>query len=208
MIPSSLNLLSLISTNPWVESIFMSLSPSSLQNVLGIPSDIMLINILNLSNELRIFCRFHKVPDASQFSRFRTNYHANLADMFRNLNEKKAKYLIYDTSGIELPVKENNPKFLETKLNEAKKFSSTKKGSSDSSPYAIAYSRLPDSASANPEARQQYINGHFCYALKMDWVFQDSFPSLMKILNQHILKQLLKKLIILMSTRKSPMQSP
>ena len=148
-----------------------------LQNVLGIPSDIMLINILNLSNELRIFCRFHKVPDASQFSRFRTNYHANLADMFRNLvditgpicckiNEKKTKYLIYDTSGIELPVKENNPKFLETKLNEAKKLSSTKKVSSDSSPYAIAYSRLPDSASANPEARQQYINGHFCYALK------------------------------------------
>lgn len=134
-------------------------------------------NNLNLSNELRIFCRFHKVPDASQFSKFRTNYHANLADMFRNLvdifepicrkiNEKKAKYLIYDTSGIELPVKENNPKFLETKLNEAKKLSSTKKDSSDSSPYAIAYSRLPDSASANSEARQQYINGHFCYALK------------------------------------------
>ena len=60
-------------------------------------------NNLNLSNELRIFCRFHKVPDASQFSKFRTNYHANLADMFRNLvditepicrkiNEKKAKY--------------------------------------------------------------------------------------------------------------------
>lgn len=136
-----------------------------LQNVLGIPSDIMLINILNLSNKLRIFCRFHKVPDASQFSRFRTNYHANLADMFRNLvditepicrkiNKKKAKYLIYDTSGIELTVKENTPKFLETKLNETKKLSSTKKDSSDFSLYAIAYSRLPDSASANPEADQ------------------------------------------------------
>lgn len=79
---------------------------------------------------------------------------------------RKKPNTYYDTSGIELPVKENNPKFLETKLNEAKKLSSTKKDSSDSSPYAIAYSRLPDSASANPEARQQYINGHFCYALK------------------------------------------
>ena len=107
-----------------------------LQNVLGIPSDIMLINILNLSNELHNFCRFHKVPDASQLSRFRTNYHANLVDItepiYRKINEKKAKYLIYDTSGIELPVKENNPKFLETKLNETKKLSSTKKDSSDS----------------------------------------------------------------------------
>lgn len=82
----------------------------------------------------------------------------------KSMRKKPNTY--YDTSGIELPVKENNPKFLETKLNEAKKLSSTKKDSSDSSPYAIAYSRLPDSASANPEVRQQYINGHFCYALK------------------------------------------
>ena len=102
-----------------------------LQNVLGIPSDIMLINILNLSNELHNFCRFHKVPDASQLSRFRTNYHANLVDItepiYRKINEKNAKYLIYDTSGIELPVKENNPKFLETKLNETKNFPAPKK---------------------------------------------------------------------------------
>ena len=221
LIPSSLNLLSLISTNPWVESIFMSLSPSSdfLCWKMFLAFLLTLCSSIFLTSPMSFVSSFHKIPDASQFSRFRTNYHANLADMFRNLvditepicrkiNEKKAKYLIYDTSGIELPVKENNPKFLETKLNEAKKLSSTKKDSSDSSPYAIAYSRLPDFASANPEARQQYINGHFCYALKMDWVFQDSFPSLMKILNQHILKQLLKKLIILMLTRKSLMQNP
>lgn len=49
----------------------------------------------------------------------------------RKINKKKAEYLIYDTSGIELPVKENNPKFLETKLNDVTKFSSAKKDSSD-----------------------------------------------------------------------------
>lgn len=156
--------------------LFDSFIPDSFNSVFYKSMGRKHIYILNLSNELRIFCRFDKVPDASQFSRFRTNYHTNLADMFKNLvditepicrkiNEKKAKYLIYDTSGIELPVKENNPKFLETKLNEAKKFS-TKKDSSDSSSYAIAYSKLPDCASANLDVRQQYINGHFCYALK------------------------------------------
>ena len=28
------------------------------------------------------------------------------------------------------------------------------------------YSILPSSSNTNPEVRQQYINGHFCYALK------------------------------------------
>lgn len=195
-----------------------------LQNVLSISSDIMLINILNLSNELRIFCHFRKVPDPSQFCRFRTNYHTNLADMFRNLvditelicrkiNEKKAEYLIYDTSGIELPVKKNNPKFLETKLDEAKKLSSTKKDNSDSSPYAIAYSRLFDSASANSEAKQRYINGHFCYALKFGILTNGlGIPRFVSFFDKDFKsahpETAVKKLIILMSTRKSLMQSP
>lgn len=44
----------------------------------------------------------------------------------RDINAKKADYLIYDTTGIELPVSENNP-----------------------------------------DAKQQHINGHFCYAMKL-----------------------------------------
>ena len=145
-----------------------------LQNILGIPSDTLLINILNASNELRIFCRFDNVPDPSQFSRFRANYINNLADLFnrlvditepicRKINKKKADYLIYDTSGIELPVFENNPKFLDSKLKEAKKISSD---NPDFNPYAAVYNNLPDSSKTNSDARQQYINGHFCYALK------------------------------------------
>ena len=146
-----------------------------IQKVLGIPKDTLLISVLRLSAELRDFCGFNKVPDASQFTRFRENYHSHLAQMFehlvdltepicREIDAKKADYFIYDTTGIELPVAENNPKFFNTKLKEAKKLS---KSNSNFDPYKAVYSFLPDAARANPDARQQYINGHFCYAVKV-----------------------------------------
>ena len=145
-----------------------------LQNILAIPSDSSLINILLASTELRFFCRFDKVPDPSQFSRFRANYHNNLADLFntlvsitesicRKIDNKKANCLIYDVSGIELPVKENNPKFFHSKLKSLKKLS---KNNPKLNPYSAVYSTLPDCASVNSDVKQQYVNGHFCYALK------------------------------------------
>ncbi len=145
-----------------------------LQKLLGIPTDVLLISFLKLSAELREFCGFTKVPDASQFSRFRANFCDHLKRMFeslvdltdpicRKINEKKADYLIYDTTGIELPVSENNPKFFNTKLKEAKKLA---KGDPNYDPYRGVYGLLPDGSSSNPDARQQYINGHFCYAMK------------------------------------------
>ena len=118
---------------------------------------------MRLSAELRDFCGFNRVPDASQFTRFRENYHSYLAQMFENLvdltepicreiDAKKADYFIYDTTGIELPVAENNPKFFNTKLREAKKLS---KSNPNFDPYKAVYSFLPDVAKANPDARQQ-----------------------------------------------------
>ena len=80
----------------------------------------------------------------------------------REIDKKKADYLIYDTTGFEPYVAENNPKFFNAKLKQAKKFSKT----NDSNPYIAVYSTLPSLSSTNPEARQQYINSHFCYALK------------------------------------------
>ena len=52
----------------------------------------------------------------------------------REIDAKKADYFIYDTTGIELPVAENNPKFFNTKLREAKKLS---KSNSNLDPYTI-----------------------------------------------------------------------
>lgn len=145
-----------------------------LQLLFGLSTDAQLLNILNCSRELRDYCGFDKVPDASVLSRFRQNYCGQLQEMFehlvdltepvcRQINEKKADYLIYDTTGIEACVAENNPKFLNTKLKEAKRQA---KKNPQFDPYKGVYRLLPEAASANPDARQQYINGHFCFAMK------------------------------------------
>lgn len=147
----------------------------TLQKLPGITTDKLLIAILNLSFELRDFCGFDKVPDDSQFSRFRKNYCNQLKKMFeylvdltepicREINSKKADYLIYDTTGIELRVAENNPKFMNTKLKEAKK---SAKANTEYDPYRGVYNLLPDVSFTNEDAKQQHINGHFCYAMKL-----------------------------------------
>jgi len=81
----------------------------------------------------------------------------------RQLDPKKSGYLIYDPTGVEAYVKENNPKFLNSKINKAKKAA---KKNPEINPHALAYSTMPDTAEANPFVKQQYINGYFCYANK------------------------------------------
>ena len=145
------------------------------QKLLGIPKDTLFLSVLRLSAELRDFCGFDKVQDASQLTRFRENYKSYLAEMFehlvdltesicREIDAKKADYFIYDTTGIELPVAENNPKFFNSKLREAKKLA---KSNPNFDPYKAVYAFLPEASRTNPDARQQYINGHFCYATKV-----------------------------------------
>ncbi len=146
-----------------------------LQKLLGIPTDSLLLDMLKCSRELTEFCEFDKIPDASQITRFKSRFANELVSMFENLVEitepicreidsKKADYLIYDTTGIELPVHENNPKYINTILKETKKLV---KKNSQLNPYAAAYNLMPSSSKTNPDARQQYINGHFCYAAKV-----------------------------------------
>jgi hypothetical protein len=146
-----------------------------LQKILGVPADSLMLNILNLSRGLQEFCGFStKVPDASKITRFRQDFVGHLKTMFdrlvemtepicREIHAQKADYLIYDTTGIEAYVAENNPKFLNAKLNQAKKAA---KKNPNLNPHALAYSFLPDTSKTNPSVKQQYINGHFCYAFK------------------------------------------
>jgi len=146
----------------------------SLKNILGIDKTNTMINVLKISRELRNFCGFDTVPNASQFSRFKQDFAVYIKMMFDNLVEltepicreidaKKADYLIYDTTGGEPNVAENNPKFLNSKINNAKKIA---RKNPDINPFSLAYSLLPETAGANPFVKQQYINGHFCYAYK------------------------------------------
>lgn len=74
-----------------------------------------------------------------------------------------ASMLTFDTSGIELYVTENNPKTLNSLIRRLKTYY---KDNPDVDPYKMAYGLMPSQAASCPDAKQQYINGHFCYADK------------------------------------------
>ncbi|ODR43434.1 hypothetical protein [Eisenbergiella tayi] len=140
-----------------------------LQKIFSIPSGSLLLLLLHFCRELRDFCGFSKVPDASL-----------------------AQILTFDTSGIELYVTENNPKTLHSLIKKRKAYY---KDMPDVNPYKMAYGLMPSQAAFCPDAKQIYINGHFCYADKFailtnglgivrhiafidDEVFKSSHPDL------------------------------
>ena len=150
------------------------LSSLILQKIFSIPSDSLLILLLSICKELRDFCGFSKVPDAPLFTRFKQDFLPFIEQMFNNLvdftepicqavDAYLAQILTFDTTGIELYVKENNPKTIDSLIRRLKSFYKDKP---DVDPYKMAYGLMPSQAAAAPEAKQQYINGHFCYADK------------------------------------------
>lgn len=150
------------------------LSALILQKIFSIPTDSLLILFLSICKELRDFCGFTKVPDAPLFTRFRQNFEPFIELMFRQMvdftepicqliDSSLAQILTFDTSGIELFVSENNPKTLNALI---KKLKSFYKDKPDVDPYKMAYALMPSAAASCPDAKQMYINGHFCYADK------------------------------------------
>lgn len=150
------------------------LSAFILQKIFSIPTDSLLLLFLNLCKELRDFCGFSKVPDASLMSRFKHNFESYIELMFQRMvdytepicqliDSSLAHMLTFDTSGIELYVSENNPKTLNALIKKLKAFYKDKP---DVDPYKMAYGLMPSQAAICPDAKQMYINGHFCYADK------------------------------------------
>ena len=145
-----------------------------LQKIFSIPTDSMLIMMLTLCRELREFCGFSKVPDAPLFTRFKQGFADWIETMFQNMVDytepicqaidvSLAQTLIFDTSGIELYVKENNPKTINSLIKQLKSYYKSKP---DIDPHKMAYGLMPPHSAASADAKQQYINGHFCYAEK------------------------------------------
>jgi len=145
-----------------------------LQKIFTIPTDSLLIFLLSICKELRDFCGFDKVPDAPLFTRFKQNFLPWIELMFQSMvdytepicqaiDDTLAQMLTFDTSGIELYVKENNPKTINSLIRKLKTYY---KGNPDVDPYKMAYGLMPSQAASAPDAKQQYINGHFCYADK------------------------------------------
>lgn len=184
------------------------------QKLLAIDFDTLLINILKLLPELCDFCGFRKVPDSSQFSRFRKIMYLLFLRCSINLLILLNLFVVKLTKGkliilsmtllvLNLMLLKTILNFLMLNLNKLKKFSKT----NDSNPYIAVYPTLPSSSSTNSEACQQYINSHFCYALKVGIVTNGlgiirhiSFFD--KEFKKNTLIFLLKSLIIQILTKK------
>ena len=148
-----------------------------IQRLFSIPTDSLLLIFLHYSKHLRDFCGFTKVPDASKITRFKQDFLQDLQSVFDNLvdvtepicqdiDDNLASMLLFDTSGIEAYVTENNPKYANRIIKQLKAYSKANNFDDSYDPYKAAYASMPSSATANQEVKQQYINGHFCYAYK------------------------------------------
>ena len=148
-----------------------------LQLIFSIPTTSLLIIFLKYSQELRDFCGFDVVPDASKFTRFKQDFLPDLQSMFSRLVDltepicqkidmEKASMVLFDTSGIEAWVTENNPKYANRIIRQLKAFKKSKGLDDSYDPYKAAYGSMPSHAASNPAIQQMYINGHFCYAFK------------------------------------------
>ena len=84
----------------------------------------------------------------------------------QKLDPALASMTIFDTSGIEAWVTENNPKYANRIIKQLKAFAKAHNFDKNYDPYKAAYGSMPSHAAANQAIQQMYINGHFCYAYK------------------------------------------
>ena len=165
---------------PRKHQLYPMLKALLLQRIFSIPTDSLLIIFLKYSQELRDFCGFDVVPDASKFTRFKQDFLSDLQTMFdrmvdltkpicQKLDPHLASMTIFDTSGIEAWVTENNPKYANRIIKQLKAFAKAHNFDENFDPYKAAYGSMPTHA-ANPAIQQMYINGHFCYAYKFGMI--------------------------------------
>ena len=108
-----------------------------LQLIFSIPTVSLLIIFLKYSQELRDFCGFDVLPDASKFTRFKQDFLLDLQSLFdrlvdltepicQKIDAEKAAMLLFDTSGIEACVTENIPKYGDCSFWQRKSFKKEK----------------------------------------------------------------------------------
>ena len=162
---------------PRKHQLYPMLKAFLIQRIFSIPTDMLLIVFLKYSQELRDFCGFDVVPDASKFTRFKQDFLMDLQSLFdhmvdmtepicQKLDPHLAAMTIFDTSGIEAWVTENNPKYANRIIKQLKTFAKANNLDKSYDPYKAAYGSMPMHAASNQAIQQMYINGHFCYAYK------------------------------------------
>ena len=162
---------------PRKHQLYPMLKAFLIQRIFSIPTDMLLIVFLKYSQELRDFCGFDVVPDASKFTRFKQDFLMDLQSLFdhmvdmtepicQKLDPHLAAMTIFDTSGIEAWVTENNPKYVNRIIKQLKAFKKSHNLDDSYDPYKAAYGSMPTHAASNQAIQQMYMNGHFCYAYK------------------------------------------
>ena len=178
-----------------------------LQLIFSIPTTSLLIVFLKYSHELRNFCGFDVVPDASKFTRFKQDFLLDLQSMFDHLvdliepicqqvNADKAAMVLFDTSGIEAWVTENNPKYANRIIRQLKAFKKAHNLDDSYDPYKAAYASMPPHAAANPAVQQMYINSVMPINLassQTGWGLSGIFHFITKTFSIHTLKSSLKR---------------
>lgn len=117
--------------------LFPMLKALLLQLIFSIPTVSLLIIFLKYSQELRDFCGFSVVPDASKFTRFKQDFLDDLQSLFcrladltepvcQRIDAARASMLLFDTSAIEAWVTENNPKYANSIIRQLKAFKKQK----------------------------------------------------------------------------------
>ena len=148
-----------------------------IQRIFSIPTDRLLLTFLHYSRYLREFCGFSKIPDPSRITRFKQDFLVDLQSVFDSLvdltepicqaiDSAKAGMTVFDSSGIAAFVTENNPKYANRIIRQLKAYAKSMGFDKNYNPYTAAYRSMPSHALANPQIRQLFINGHFCYVFK------------------------------------------
>lgn len=185
-----------VTGRPRRHQLYPMLKALLLQLIFSIPTVSLLIIFLKYSQELRDFCGFDVVPDASKFTRFKQDFLPDLQSMFdrlvdltepicQRIDADMADMALFDTSGIEAWVTENNPKYANRIIKQLKAFKKAHNLDDSYDPYKAAYGSMPSHAAANPAIQQMYINGHFAMplnlaSLPMDLALSGILPSTIK----------------------------
>lgn len=78
----------------------------------------------------------------------------------------RASMAIFDSSCTEAWVVENNPKYANRIIKQLKAYAKAMHFDVNYAPYKATYRSMPSHAAANPDIKQLYIDGHFCYTYK------------------------------------------
>ena len=150
---------------PRKHQLYPMLKALLIQRIFSIPTDTLLIVFLKYSQELRDFCGFDVVPDGSKFTRFKQDFLSDLQSMFdhlvdltepicQNLDPAIASMTIFDTSGIEAWVTENNPKYANRIIKQLKAFKKSHNLDDSYDPYKAAYGSMLTHVASNQTIQQ------------------------------------------------------